>query len=208
MVVASDGRFAAGDMDSVIAMSWVSSTNPLRALAPEIFMRDYYELRLLPRLLACHESGPDAGQVPCDRAFKRVRPLAQLNRVQPGVKILSVRRGAAADEALVEIEAQATEDPSQENGRTKIDVYDLRLFRDGQLVGQWPNADGATAGGAEDINTWRLETEVQMARGQTKTIKQFSIKLARRDKGQTVRFTAYAFNEDRVKSETALDASY
>jgi hypothetical protein len=32
--------------------------------------------------------------------------------------------------------------------------------------------------------------------------------LADRDRGQPVRFTAYAFNEDRLKSETASDESY
>ena len=63
-------------------------------------------------------------------------------------------------------------------------------------------------GGAEDIGTWQSESLVPMAAGETKSVHQFRVHLAARDKGKPVRFTAYAFNEDRVKSETATDESY
>jgi uncharacterized caspase-like protein len=42
-----------------------------------------------------------------------------------------------------------------------------------------------------------------MTEGPEKTTCTFKVRLADRDKGQPVKFTAYAFNEDRVKSETA-----
>jgi hypothetical protein len=42
-----------------------------------------------------------------------------------------------------------------------------------------------------------------MADGQSKAVHRFAMYVARRDKGQPVRLTAYAFNENRVKSETA-----
>jgi uncharacterized caspase-like protein len=57
-------------------------------------------------------------------------------------------------------------------------------------------------GGAEDIGKWRDEARLPMADGQTRIVHQFPVRLAKRDKGQPVRLTAYAFNEDRVKSET------
>jgi hypothetical protein len=184
------------------------SDNPLHALSVEIFMRDYYEPRLLPRMLACHDAEARGGDPEaCKKAFKPVRPLAELNRIQPDVRIVDVRRGASADEAMVEVEVAGKEDPTQKNGKTKTAAYDLRLFRDGQIVGQWPEPRGGI-GGAEDIAAWRNETLVLMPAEQTKATHQFRVKLASRDKGQTVRFTAYAFNEDRVKSATATDETY
>jgi uncharacterized caspase-like protein len=180
-------------------------------------MRDYYEPRLLPRLLACHEvesSGTDPEA--CRKAFKPVRPLAELNRIQPEVKIAKVERGGLADEALVTVEVSGKKDATQKNGKTETAVYDLRLFRNGQIVGQWPEPKGGI-GGAEDIGQWRSDSLVVAGgsektkcatEGAEKTTCTFKVKLAERDKGQPVKFTAYAFNEDRVKSETASDESY
>jgi Caspase domain len=170
-------------------------------------MRDYYEPRLVPRLLACHDYEARGNADACKKALKEVRPLAELNRIQPDVKIVGVQRGVSADEAVVDVEVAGKEDASQKNGKTKTDVYDLRLFRDGQIVGQWPIPSGGM-GGSEDIDQWRGESRVPMSEGSTKTVHRFTVHLARRDAGQPVRLTAYAFNEDRVKSETAADESY
>jgi hypothetical protein len=203
-----DGRFDTDNLEEIGGLHWIMSDDPLHALPLEIFMRDFYEPRLLPRLLACHDAEARGGDPEaCKKAFKPVRPLAELNRIQPDVRIVDVRRGASADEALVEVEVAEKEDPTRKNGKTKTAAYDLRLFRDGQIVGQWPEPRGGI-GGAEDIAAWRNETLVLMPAGQTKATHQFRVKLASRDKGQTVRFAAYAFNEDRVKSATATDETY
>jgi hypothetical protein len=50
------GRFDAGSLTTNPDFSWIAADDPLRPLPPEIFMRDYYEPQLLPRLLACHEA--------------------------------------------------------------------------------------------------------------------------------------------------------
>ena len=97
-VVDSKGRFDTNDLDQIEALSWVFSDDPLRSLVPEIFMRDYYEPRLLPRVLAGGEE-----------AFKAIRPLEQLNRVQPAVKIVGIRRGESPDTALVDVEVTEKE---------------------------------------------------------------------------------------------------
>jgi len=171
-------------------------------------MRDYYEPRLLPRLLACHDEETRGGDPEaCKKAFELVRPLAELNRIQPDVRIGKIERGAAADEAVVTVEVAGKEDLTQKNGKTRTAAYDLRLFRDGQIVGQWPAPRGGI-GGVEEIGAWRVDSLVPMPEGKTRTTHVFKVKLASRDKGQAVRFTAYAFNEDRVKSETATDESY
>jgi hypothetical protein len=75
----ASSRFDASTLESISGCSWISADDPFHPLAPEIFMRDYYEPRLLPRLLACHEveaSGVDPEA--CKKAFKAVRPLASL----------------------------------------------------------------------------------------------------------------------------------
>jgi WD40 repeat protein/uncharacterized caspase-like protein len=206
--VTPGGEFDTTDIASSEAVSWIASDDPVRPLAPEIFMRDYYEPRLLPRLLACHEaetSGVDPGA--CAKAFKPVRPLAELNRIQPEVRIAKVERGWSVDEAQVEVKVSGKKDATQKNGKLETAAYDLRLFRDGQIVGQWPEPKGGM-GGAEDIGQWQGESLVPGTENEGKATHTFKVKLAARDRGQPVKFTAYAFNEDRVKSETASDESY
>jgi len=188
VAVAPDGRFDTNmDLSNVVGAHWIVSGKSFDPLPLEIFMRDYYEPRLLPRLLANAE-------------MPTLPPLIELNRIQPEVKILQLRRGKSSDEVLVEVQALGLEDKSQTNGKTKTAVYDLRLFRNGQLVGQWPTpAHGAA--GPQDPEAWRHASLVLA----TKHV--FPVKLATKDLGRAVVFTAYAFNEDRVKSETA-SASY
>ncbi|WP_392712994.1 caspase family protein [Rhizobium ruizarguesonis] len=208
MMVSPDGRFDASEIEKLRSFSWIMPDDRLRPLSPEIFMRDYYEPGLLGRLLACREaegSGKNANA--CKEAFKPVRPLAELNRIQPDVRIVSVRKGPRPDVALVEVEAAGKEDKSQPNGKTSTGVYDVRLFRDGQLVGQWPEPrEDGTAD--DDLNAWRRASRVEMPAGKDSNTHLFPVRLAARDRGKKVTFTAYGFNEDRVKSATATDDSY
>jgi WD40 repeat protein/uncharacterized caspase-like protein len=199
-VVAPDGRFDSSELEQLPNLHWVFPDAPLHALSANIFMRDYYEPRLLARLLSCTQAEQidlDA----CKNQFKPVRPLAELNRIQPEVKICALRRGASADEASVEVEALGKKDPTQPNHKIQTAAYDLRLFRSGQLVGEWPAPEHAVAG-PEDLTAWRRVSAVPTARHT------FHVHLAARDRGQPVTFTAYAFNEDRVKSETTAPSKY
>ena len=109
--------------------------------------------------------------------------------------------------ALVDVAVAEKEDLSQRNGKTKTAVYDMRLYRGGQLVGQWPEPKPGNLG-QEDIETWRTATHVTTPAGANKLVHTFAVQLASRDKGKPVLFTAYAFNEDRVKSETAVNDKY
>jgi WD40 repeat protein len=139
------GHFDSNRLEEIKGVSWFVQDSPLSVFPPEIFMRDYFEPRLVPRLLVCQEA--EAERVnSCAQAFKQVRPLTELNRVQPEVKIKGVRAGASPDMALVDVEVAEKEDPSQKNGKTRTAVYDLRLFRAGQLVGQWPEPKGGVEG--------------------------------------------------------------
>jgi len=198
------GRFDVNDLNANSAAHWLMPDDPLRPLQPEIFMRDYYEPDLLGRLLACREAealDPSA----CGRAFRQVPDLTHLNRVQPEVSIVGVR-ASSPDRVLVDIQVSEVEDPTQPNGKTFTGVYDVRLFRDGQLVGQWPAPPDGVA--SDDRETWRQMSRIPMDEGSETATYTFKVPLAARDRGETVEFTAYAFNEDRVKSETARAEPY
>ncbi len=193
--VAPDGRFDTNmDLSNVKGAHWIEAGQVLKPLSLEILMRDYYTPQLLPLLL----SGADLPQI---------RPLGSLNRIQPPVKIVSVQRSTEADEVLVEVEVAGREDTTQKNGKMQTAAYDLRLFRDGQLVGQWPEPRSGAAAARDDLSLWRQSALVPGTDGAGKVTHTFAVHLAHRDRGQPVTLTAYAFNEDRVKSETA-PASY
>ncbi len=77
-VIAADGRYDASNPGDVPGVSWVLPDDPMTPLPVEVFMKEYYEPRLLPRILQ-------------GEAFPPITGLADLNRVQPGVEILAVR---------------------------------------------------------------------------------------------------------------------
>src|SRR2546429_3264646 len=138
-------------------------------------MRDYYEPKLLSRILAREK-------------FKPVRDFATLNRTQPDVKITDITPDSAetvqvtVDVANVKSEVQTTGlGFALESG-----VYDVRVFRDGQLVGYAPANDGKVA-----LSFF----------GEKATLKFPNIKWPRTGVEQ-VEFSAYAFNSDRIKSTT------
>ncbi len=179
IVVDPQGRFDSDDLADIRGVHWIAPDDPTRPLPLEIFMRDYYEPRLLARILSGEKFAP-------------VRAFAELNRQQPRVAITSIEQRPDRPELVnvtVEV-AQATGEARQgaQTVERAAGVYDLRLFRDGQLVGHAPDADGEVI---TDARTGRA----------TITFKE--IRLPRRADLKEVEFTAYAFNEDRIKSETA-----
>jgi WD40 repeat protein len=197
VAVARDGRFDTGYLEEAWNLHWVVPDDPYTPLPLEIFMRDYYEPKLLPRVLS-------------GAKFKPIRPLAELNRVQPGVKIMKVERRPSSSEVHVTAEVTGAERIFQRNGQDTLittGVYDLRLFRDGQLVAQWPEARETTyrtidMTSTEELKTWREAAKIPLDR-LGKATKTFTVRLPRRKDLKEVEFTAYAFNEDRAKSVTA-----
>lgn len=171
VVVDPDGRFDTNNLERIPGLHWAMPDDPLVALPVEIFLREYYEPRLLSRVLAGEH-------------FPTVRPLTSLNRVQPRVKILNVSPSKTSpDRVDVSVEVNDV----TRNGK-KSGVFDLRVFRNGQLVGTAPETGGAVT---LDASTG----------GRTLTFS--GIRLPRSAAGSDVVFSAYAFNADRVKSLTA-----
>jgi WD40 repeat protein len=161
-VVAPDGRFDTNDLDGGAPLIWVASSEPMRGLPLEIFMRDYYTPRLLSIVMNREKLPP-------------IRSIAEIkNRVQPEVAIVSVSaskqyRGRAD---VVVHAASLTDEKGQASG-----LQDLRLFRNGQMVGY---LEGSLKDGDLTFSAIQLSTS-----------------------SKTATFTTYAFNSERIKSATA-----
>lgn len=173
IVAQPDGHFDTNDLEEIPTVQWIFPDDPFRPLPPEIFMRQYYEPRLLPRLLQ-------------EKSFDAVPALASLNRVQPEVKIRSVAP-LSSSKGYVNVTldvANAVGEQMHDGKRVALDseVHDLRLFRDGQLVGYVPGKIALDSTGKATLNR--------------------AVKLPQRGDLSEVEFTAYAFNSDQVKSAT------
>jgi hypothetical protein len=187
---AADGRFDTDEFELTEALQWVLQDDPLTPQSVQVFARDYYTPGLLARLLA-HENLPP------------VRPLTALNRTQPAVKILGVDREPGSP-STVSVRVQVvsrkpSRTPEGSGAAVESGVYDLRLFRDGQLVARWPRQSSVRRSASEpgDIEEWRNQSRIL---GQGETVVTIPhVRLPARD-GE-VSFSGYAFNSDRVRSE-------
>jgi WD40 repeat protein len=178
VVAAPDGRFDSNTLMDIRGMHWVLADEPLKTFPLEIFLRDYYEPRLLSRLLA-------------DERPRELPDLSQLNRVQPFVKITDISPEAptapdtVADQVTVTVEVANVSGTGGRTLKLESGVFDVRLFREGQLVGYAPENDG----------------EVKLNADGKAQLTFAHVKLAHRG-AKKVEFAAYAFNKDRVKSDT------
>ncbi|MCX7143624.1 MAG: caspase family protein [Proteobacteria bacterium] len=169
-VTDAEGRFDVADLEDMPHLHWVMSDDPMTPLPLEIFMRDYYEPRLLSRIMNGEK-------------FKSVRALTDLKRVQPAVRITGVEIDPRqAGYVIVKVEvAGARRSYTLEGPSIVTAVHDLRLFRNGQMVG-YVEGKLADAGGKPSEHTFRVRLPAGKA---------------------PLEFAAYAFNDDRVKSATA-----
>lgn len=201
VVVAPDGRFDTNNLEEIRSLHWVIADEPLRALPLELFMRQYYEPRLLARLLAGESLPP-------------LPPLGSLNRATPIVHIARIDPSPNhPEEVTITVEVTPTRRESRWEGNTRTDesgAFDLRLFRDGQLVGHAPSDDTGRSPlnpyGAErppiDPYTLAEDGPVPLDPGTGKATIAFPHIRIPGAGPADVAFSAYAFNADRVKSET------
>ena len=175
-------------------------------------MRDYYEPRLLARTL----KGEKLSNLP---------PLAELNRVQPKIEEIAVSPRAGNPELVnVKVEVSSTLDKCLKVGKhipCESGLYDLRLYRDGQLVGQSPSISADVSSRSkgksrhDQLQQWRESSVLKTTNGGPVTVAAGpqqvvfnDIRLPRRSEVSQVEFTAYAFNVDRVKSATSKPVVY
>lgn len=172
MVVTADGRLDTSRLEEVEEVHWMLPDEPFLSQPIELFMRDYYEPRLLSRLI----SGD---------SFAEVGDLTKRNRTLPEVVITNIASSGGDSVQVTVATKNAFSKKQFDAGGRQLQSggADLRLFRDGQLVGY---VDGAIfKGGASDF---------------TQT---FTVRLPHPEGKAQFEFTAYAFNDDRVKSLTA-----
>jgi WD40 repeat protein len=178
VVVNKDGRFDTNNLEAIRGLYWLMPDDALNPLPLEIFMREYYEPRLLARLLAGEK-------------FQPVKALSELNRVQPKVKITSIEQQKDAPNSIsVTVEVANNTSQMLRNGQkvaVASGVYNLKLFRDGQLVGYAPKS-------GEEI-----KVDVQTGKA---SVTFANIKLPRKANLKQLEFSAYAFNADKIKSKT------
>lgn len=177
-VVDPAGRFDTNNLDGIQDLHWVLPDSPFTPLPLEIFMREYYEPRLLQRIVAGEK-------------FKPVKSISELNRLQPSVRISGIQAQPNSDESVsVSVEVANVKGLSVRGGNKEqlsSGVFDLRLFRDGQLIAYAPESGG------------EVKTDPRTGRA---TVKFSNIRLPRQANLKQVEFSAYAFNVDRVKSST------
>lgn len=118
VVIDRQGRFDTNDVEAMRRLHWVMPDEPFRAYPLELFMRDYFEPQLLPRLLA----GTPLPPVP---------DVASINRARPQVTLATIRPSASIPGRVdVTVRVRPTDDAGRSSG-----AADLRLFRAGQMVG-------------------------------------------------------------------------
>jgi hypothetical protein len=187
-----DGRYDTNLPPDTDAVRWLMPDQPWRSLAPQTFMRQLYEPGLYRRTLSCSAAGT------CDREFPAATGLADLNRVLPATRIATVRPGPTPLTAVVTVAASGQDEAGPDGARRASGLHNLRLFRDGRLVGEVapPPADLRRG----DTERWRAAT--RLAAGAAPAItRDFTVALP--SGGRPVTFSAYAFNDDQVKGETA-----
>ena len=199
IVSSKDGAFDTSSPGRSDLGSWIVDDQPFNPLPTEIFQRTNFELQLLSKKI----NGQD---IP-------IHSLAKLNRIQPTVSVVGITASKSKSDVIdVSVKvagASGVFGAGEQELEKSTGVYDLRLFRDGQLVGQYPpeSADAALptiARTESDREQWRKASLVCEADG-SKTVT-FPVQLPRnRPAGEQVEFTAYAFNRDRVKSVTARE---
>ena len=175
MALAPDGRFDTNELEDNRLVSWVMPENPTDPVPVESYLREYYEPQLIAKL---------AARTP----LPQVRPLGSVNRLLPRVAIRSVT-AIDADRALVTAEvSESSEVVSRSSGaeRRVGTPVEVKLLRNGRLVA---NAPGDAALSLDPLTR--------------STTISWTVRLPAAQDGPVV-FGIYAFNQELVKSETAI----
>jgi WD40 repeat protein/uncharacterized caspase-like protein len=207
------GVFDTEDVRALNALHVAFADDPYRPFPMVMAARDYFEPRLVQRLIACRDATTQSGRDVCAREFKALRPLETLNRARPDVKAIRVLPGSAPNTARVEVDV-AGGSYAQGGKATATGAYDLRLFRGGRLVRQAPDPKVTTpeALSGDRQDEWRRDMRI-VAAGARGTVVFDEVRLPRRSsafdstvslrRGELVEFSAYAFSEDRIRSDVA-----
>ncbi|MAP19554.1 MAG: hypothetical protein CL582_01270 [Alteromonadaceae bacterium] len=166
LVVDQRGFYDSNRPGDIPAVSWVMADEPRKALPLEAFMRDFYQPGLFGRLLA--------GEI-----LQLPTTLSDLNRVPPKVDIVSVETQSNG-KARITVKVEDVQGASAHSG-----AEDVRVFRNGQLVGFYPENDGDAL--ADKTQTTITFDDIAIPPNASELV-----------------FSAYAFNKDGVRSERSV----
>ena len=175
---------------------WVEYGAGMATLGPQTFMRTSFQPQLARRMIECERKRT------CDDVFKTGFP--RTNTALPTVTIERVIPGSEPNTAVVEIAVRENKGSGRSQFENTTAVYNLRLFRNGSLVAQYPKL--GVDEDLSDIAIWRARNLVPLDPDGTRHVS-LAVTLPTGSEAQTIALTAYAFNEDRVKSET-VSAEY
>lgn len=192
------GRFDTNLSPDAPWFRWLVDDAPFQSLGPQTFMRELYTPGLLARLIECT---PDRS---CARALPVAVKPALLNRALPEVSDMVVRPGKVPGTVDVEVTVREGVNslPSGAYGQATSGMHNLRLFRDGVLVRE----AGAVPPGLDpaDKAGWRRATRLEPNLPDGGHRARFEgIPLPTGPRDGPFLFSAYAFNEDRVRGEQA-----
>lgn len=193
------GRFEVGDLRTAANLFWLTAEAARDPLPLELFMRDFFQPRLVARRLAC-EASEAHSPGSCQAAFPLASNPAALSRLGPQVRITHVSETDETNSVSVQVEVAGLGDPADTTGRKWTDAYDLRLLRDGQVVAWAPPLSPATL----DAKGWRKTARVSTERSRVPQTHTFRVRLpATTNQSKPIALTAFAYNSDRVKSKEA-----
>lgn len=171
---------------------WVKFGDGMKTLGPQTYLRTSFQPQLARRMIECERTQT------CKEAFKAAFP--RYNTTLPIVTIDRVTPGSEPNTAVVEITVREVKGAGRPGYDDSTGAYNVRLFRNGSLVAQFPQVDGL--GDSTDIAVWRERNLVTPGPDGTRHLS-LRVMLPTATEAQTIALTAYAFNEDRIKSETA-----
>ncbi len=188
VAVTQDGRYDTNLGPDADQFRWLVSDAPFQSLPAQVFMRDYFEPRLTQRLTDCTTARN------CDQVLKPIPSIAKLNRALPVARITGVEPGEQP--GTVEVQFELREGTA--NGK-RSGVYNPRLFLNNRFASHTPDepfTESETPEQWREVNRLPKQTEEGVYRYNFVE----PIPTGGPDK---LTFSVYAFNEDRVKGDTA-----
>ena len=192
VAVAGDGRYDTNLGPESQSFRWLMSDEPFKSLAPQTLMRDYYEPNLVTKLMDC------AAANSCARVLKPVPPVATLNRQLPVVRITDIRPADTPGQVVVRVEARETRDA--QNGR-RSGLFNVKLLLNNRQIDQQPPHFQQQP--SPTLAQWRELNQMEGVNAAGVWSSEFQVSVPTHHDGKPMEFAAYAFNSDRVKSDTA-----
>ncbi len=190
------GRYDSNLPPDFAPFRWLVADAPFQSLAPQTFMRELYTPDLLTRLLECVPGNS------CATALPRALDIGALNRTLPEISSISVSAGSAPGTVDVNVLVRQGVNslPSGAYFRAQSGMHNLRLFRDGVLVAEAGAADPGLD--PADKAAWREASRLAPNQPDGAHAAIFrGIRLPTGPRDGPIQFSAYAFNEDRVRGE-------